>query len=226
MLEQVRQELLDHIRAAEISKAKSVVEDWTKNHGSESTLTDLVEPVLRYGGELWSRGEDLNLAQGYIATRVIEDSFASQLDRGAESRNAVKGPVILGNAEDDFHFLGRKMVTAFLRASGWQVIDLGNDVPAEDFVDRAVEADARIIGISAMTYTNARNIRRVRETIDERGLTDRIRLAVGGAVFVLRPELVEEVGGDGTAANAIDTPRLFDLLWSPTVEVPEAQQAT
>jgi methanogenic corrinoid protein MtbC1 len=56
------------------------------------------------------------------------------------------------------------------------------------------------------------NIRSVREELESRGLSGRIQLAVGGAVFRLRPELVEEVGGDGTAPSALQAPALFDRL--------------
>ncbi len=63
-----------------------------------------------------------------------------------------------------------------------------------------------------MMYSTASHIARVRAAIDDRGLTEQIRLAVGGAVFLLRPELVDEVGADGTAGNAMDAPVLFKRL--------------
>jgi methanogenic corrinoid protein MtbC1 len=105
------------------------------------------------------------------------------------------------------------MVAVFLRAAGWKVVDMGNDVAPADFVAAAVRHGARVIGVSAMMLTTAENIRAVREELDARGLSGRIRLAVGGAVFKLRPELVSEVGGDGTAPSAIQAPALFDILW-------------
>jgi methanogenic corrinoid protein MtbC1 len=111
------------------------------------------------------------------------------------------------------------MVGIFLRADGWEVHDLGNDVMPDAFVDKAVEKGARVIGVSAMMYTNARNIRRVREEIDRRGLTGKIQLAVGGAVFLVCPGLVEEIGGDGTAPSAIKTPQLFDQLWAQSLRL-------
>jgi hypothetical protein len=67
-------------------------------------------------------------------------------------------------------------------------------VDAKTFVDEAVRTGARVIGVSAMIYTTAENIRKVRQEIKTRGLEKRIKLAVGGAVFRLRPELVQKVG--------------------------------
>ncbi len=123
-----------------------------------------------------------------------------------------KGTAIIGNVEDDYHSLGRKLVGIFLLTAGWKVVDLGNDVAPATFVDAAIENKARIIGVSAMMFTTAQNILSLRKEIDQRGLKNKIKLAVGGAVFKIRPDLVSEVGGDGTAANAIDAPALFEKL--------------
>ena len=123
-----------------------------------------------------------------------------------------RGTAVLGNAEDDYHALGRRMVATFLRLEGWKVHDLGNDVLAATFVDEALATGASVIGVSAMMLTNAHNILRVREELDRRDLSGRVGLAVGGAVFALRPGLVNEVGGDGTALTAVDAPSLFDRL--------------
>jgi methanogenic corrinoid protein MtbC1 len=68
-----------------------------------------------------------------------------------------------------------------------------------------------------MMLTTAENVRALRNEIDARGLRGRVRLAVGGAVFKLRPELMDEVGGDGTASSAIQAPELFDRLWAASL---------
>jgi len=118
----------------------------------------------------------------------------------------------LGNVEDDFHPLGRRLVSIYSQASGWNVIDLGNDVPAELFIEKAIENDAGIIAVSAMMFTTAKNIVKVRQELEKNALSGKIKLAVGGAVFKLRPELVTEVGGDGTAPTAMGASDLFDRL--------------
>ena len=110
------------------------------------------------------------------------------------------------------------MVGTFLKAAGWQVYDLGIDVTPEEFISKALEVDARIIGASAMIFTTAMNTKKLRQKIDNRRLRGRLQLAVGGAVFKLRPELVEEVGGDGSTNNALNAPALFDELWSASLK--------
>jgi methanogenic corrinoid protein MtbC1 len=118
----------------------------------------------------------------------------------------------LGNVEDDFHPLGRRLVGIYAQAAGWNIIDLGTDVPAELFIEKAIEHNAAIIAVSSMMFTTAKNILKIREELDRQLLSGKIKLAVGGAVFKLRPELVAEVGGDGTADTALDAPGLFDRL--------------
>ena len=190
--------------AMELLDASAARLHWRK------TIKEVLEPALDEIGKRWA-AESISLAAGYLAGKIAEDALLKALE-AEEAVPQTKGPVVIGNVEDDFHSLGRKLVGIFLKAAGWKVIDLGNDVPAEDFVDAAVAGDAKIIGVSAMMLTTAENIRKIRFELDRRGLTGRILLAVGGAVFKIRPELVAEVGGDGTVASAVDAPRLMAEL--------------
>jgi methanogenic corrinoid protein MtbC1 len=216
----IQQSLIERIRLADRQGANALLDAWGAEYGYERLITDVLDPALIRIGEEWSASGTFSLAQVYIAAKVTEDvlsRIASMRKLSSEGRPPKKGPVVIGNIEEDFHALGRRMVGTFLRVEGWIVHDLGNDVPATVFVDKACEVSARVIGVSAMMMTTARNIRRVRDEIDRRGLTGRIRLAVGGAVFCVSPGLVEEVGGDGTAANALAAPGLFGRLWEQSV---------
>ncbi len=208
---QLRDDLFALMLEAERERAVSTLLEHARNHGFQSAVGDLLEPVLVRVGEEWCR-ERISLAQGYVAGKIAEDVLVAAATSHGDLLLDVKGPAVLGNVEDDYHSLGRKMVAVFLRAAGWKVVDLGNDVPAGGFVDAAVEHGARVIGVSAMMLTTAENIRAVRAELDARGLSGRVMLAVGGAVFKLRPGLVREVGGDGTAPSAIQAPALFDRL--------------
>lgn len=209
-IDTTRKELLQHILSGNREQAVALLDDWAARFHWQETISTLLEPTLDAVGKLWA-AEKISLAAGYMAGKIAEDVLL----KAAEVEEIVPetlGPVVLGNVEDDYHSLGRKLVSIFLRTSGWKVIDLGNDVPAETFVDVAVEHKATVIGVSAMMLTTAENIRAIRVEIDRRGLSGKIKLAVGGAVFRIRPELVAELGGDGTAASAVDAPRLMAEL--------------
>ncbi|MBF0505772.1 MAG: cobalamin-dependent protein [Nitrospirae bacterium] len=216
--EQARKSVIDAILKGERELANNLLDDYAVSRGHRTAMNEVLEPVLEEIGSRWAE-ENISLAQGYIAGKVAEDLLLKIHDAEQESpvKQADKGPVIVGNIEDDYHSLGRKLVSVFLQSAGWRVYDLGNDVTAEEFADKAVETGARVIGVSAMMYTTAANIRKVREELDRRKLSGRIKLAVGGAVFKLRHELAYEVGGDGTAANGFQSPQLFERLWQESL---------
>ena len=217
-----RAQILQAILDADRLEANRLVDEWALDHGYEKAVAELLLPILETVGVQWIRTRETSLAQAYVAAKVAEDVMTRVLEerqqRGGPAP-ALRGPVVVANIEDDYHPLGRKMVTAFLRLEGWEVHDLGVDVRAGAIVDAAVALGARVVGASAMMYTTARNIQALRDEIDRRGLTGRIQMAVGGAVFRLRPELVAEVGGDGTAPTALQVPALFEELWQRSLEV-------
>jgi methanogenic corrinoid protein MtbC1 len=203
----------DTINEGEKDDAVKLLSDWAKESSYKEVIFTVLEPLLIQWGKLWMQGK-LSLALGYLSGKVAEEFYliASQSEDFLDSKNQSKGTIILGNIEDDFHPLGRRLVNIFSKAAGWNTIDLGNDVPAELFVENAIENNADIIAVSAMMFTTAKNIEKIRKELDRQSLSGKIKLAVGGAVFKLRPELVTDIGGDGTADNAIDAPALFDSL--------------
>jgi methanogenic corrinoid protein MtbC1 len=217
----IQQSLIERIHLGDRVGANLLLDAWASKYGYEHLLEKVLDPTLILIGEEWCSSETFTLAQVYVAAKVTEDvlsKIVAQRKSSSEERPS-KGPVVIGNIEEDFHALGRRIVGTFLRTEGWIVHDLGNDVPAALFVDNAQKVGARVIGVSAMMMTTARNIKRVREEIDRRGLTGQIQLAVGGAIFRVCPGLVEEVGGDGTASNALGVAGLFDQLWEESARM-------
>ena len=220
MTARLQDRLVSAILDGNMPLANKLIDDWAPIHGHKRCITEVIIPVLEKIGELYAGKEDFSLAQGYVAGKIADD-IVTKLKTDQNStieETEAKGPVVIGNIEDDFHPLGKKMVLAFLRLAGWEVYDLGMDVMPEEFVDKALEVGAHVIGASAMMYETATNIKKLREEIDNRVLTGYLQLAVGGAVFKLRPELVKEVGGDGTAKSAIKAPALIEELWNNSIK--------
>jgi methanogenic corrinoid protein MtbC1 len=205
-------ELYRCMTASERRAALTLVDNLKRDGLSDVEVIERVlNPTLVKIGALWGKGS-VALSQTFVAAKIAEEILQRCLGGIAAGQTGSRGPVVIGNIEDDFHGLGRRIVSTFLRSYAWDVFDLGNDVPAEDFIDKALEVGAPVIGVSAMMQTTALGIRRVRELIDERGLNHRLRLAVGGAVFNWRPEIVTEIGADGTATNAAAADALFQRL--------------
>ena len=126
------------------------------------------------------------------------------IETGAPSR----GKVVIGSVRGDLHDIGKNLVGIMLKGAGFEVIDLGNDVAPESFVDAAAEHDATVIGMSALLTTTMSVMREVVELLGRRGMSDRVKVIVGGAP--LSAQFAGEIGADAygfDAANAVERVR-------------------
>ncbi len=115
------------------------------------------------------------------------------------------GKVVIGTVKGDMHDIGKNLVGIMLKGAGFEVIDLGSDVPAERFVDTAADEGASVIGLSALLTTTMAGMRAVVDLIRERGLDGDIRVIVGGAP--LSKAFAAEIGAAGygyDATSAVD----------------------
>jgi 5-methyltetrahydrofolate--homocysteine methyltransferase len=113
-----------------------------------------------------------------------------------------RGRVVIGTVKGDLHDIGKNLVGIMLEGAGFEVIDLGTDVPPGAFVDRAEAENADIIGLSALLTTTMANMRTVVETLRSRGLEERIRVVVGGAPVT--PEFAEDIGAHAYGHSSHD----------------------
>lgn len=174
-------------------------------------LLDVIQPSMRRVGDLWSR-QQASLTQYFVAGRIAEDvtdAIVPLLER--EGAGMGRGRVVIGTIAGDYHGLGRKIVSAFLRAVGVQVRDLGLDVAPARFVAAAREEGADIVAVSALMVHAVRQMGELRPMLDEQGARH-VRLLVGGAPFNYHKRLYREVGADATARNAGEAVRVVQEL--------------
>jgi methanogenic corrinoid protein MtbC1 len=148
---------------------------------------------------------DATISQHFIASKVAEEVTESMVLK-FKKKPGGEGTIVIGTAWNDFHGLGKKIVSGCLRAHLYNVHDLGLNVPAEKFVDAAVAENAGIIGVSTMMLHTAKGENGailVRKLLKERGLEDKIKLIVGGAPYRFDPDLYQEVGADSWAENGV-----------------------
>jgi 5-methyltetrahydrofolate--homocysteine methyltransferase len=115
------------------------------------------------------------------------------------------GRVVLGSVQGDLHDIGKNLVGIMLEGAGFEVVDLGNDVSAERFVDAAEAHGASVIGVSALLTTTMPVMKDVVELVLARGLNGRLSVIVGGAP--VSDAWAREIGADGygyDAANAVE----------------------
>ena len=118
---------------------------------------------------------------------------------GAERK--MLGKVVLGTVKGDIHEIGKTLVGTMLTANGFQVFDLGTDVPTMKFVDKAREVNADIVGLSALLTTTMTGQRQVIEALDEAGLKGKVKVMVGGAPVTR--SWADEIGAEGYSEDAI-----------------------
>lgn len=119
-----------------------------------------------------------------------------------------QGTVVLGTVAGDLHDVGKNLVAIMLQGAGFEIIDLGTDVPPDRFVDAAIEGGARIIGLSALLTTTMVRMKEVVDLIEHRGLHGRLLTIVGGAPVT--EEFAREIGADSygfDAASAVQRVR-------------------
>ncbi len=112
------------------------------------------------------------------------------------------GRILIGTVEGDMHDVGKNIVVLMLEANGFEVIDLGVNVPNNVFIDKAVENDVNVIGMSALLTTTMPNIGKIIEILKEKGLNGKFKIIIGGAP--INQTFADEVGVDAYGHDAID----------------------
>ena len=122
----------------------------------------------------------------------------------ASGRQAeVKGSIVLGVVEGDVHDIGKNMVKMMFEVAGWNVYDLGKDVPLDRFVEEQIRTDADVVGMSALMTTSMLAMPEIVKRL--RAKNPNVRIMLGGAP--INPDIVEKYGADGyakTAGTAVD----------------------
>jgi len=112
------------------------------------------------------------------------------------------GTYLIGTVEGDIHDIGKSIVTAMLTAEGFDVVDLGVDVPDQLFVEKTKEIKPPILGLSALMTTTRTKQKDVIDALRRAGLKDAVKVMVGGATVT--PEWAQEIGADAYGEDAID----------------------
>lgn len=121
-----------------------------------------------------------------------------------------KCKVAIGVVEGDTHDIGKNLVKIMLEASGYEMIDLGRDVPIQDFVDAVVNDGARAVALSTLMSTSMANMGKVVQKLEEAGVRDQVKVIVGGGP--LSSAYAKKIGADGYSDSAVEAVELLDGL--------------
>ena len=123
----------------------------------------------------------------------------------AEANVKAKGKVVIGTVKGDLHDIGKNIVGMMLQGAGYEIVDLGADVPKEKFIESVEKEDAQLVGMSALLTTTMIYMQEVIQGLKDAGLRDKVRVIIGGApVTQAYADKIEADGYAPDAASAID----------------------
>lgn len=188
---------------------KKAVETWNRElarEAAEEALRLNIDPLEAIENGL---GKGMNsiskrfnegkifLPQVLAASQAMEEGMKVFEPYLFQGNMPFKGTIVIGTVQGDIHEIGKHVVCAFLRGSGYRVYDLGKDVPPEEFINSAKEKNAQIIGASALMTTTLIGQKRIVEILKEERMFG-VKTIFGGACCT--PKWVESFGGDAHCA--------------------------
>jgi corrinoid protein of di/trimethylamine methyltransferase len=154
---------------------------------------------MRIAGELFDRGE-VFLPELIIASEAMVSAVKILESALPEAQEHKMGTVVIGTIEGDVHDIGKGIVATMLRVYGFEVHDLGRDVPIKKFVEKAKETNADIVGSSALMTTTMVGQKTLERELQQAGLN--VKTMLGGAVVTQR--WADKIGADAYGENAME----------------------
>jgi len=177
---------------------------------SLAIINDGLVEGLRKMGDMFEKGK-IFIPHLMVAAEIVEKNSARLrplLDAG--SGGAGKGTVVIGTVEGDIHDLGKSLVGTLLSIAGYNVVDLGKDVPCGTFLESVQKEKADFLFLSALMTTTMVKQEEMIHLLKEKGLTDQVKVAVGGAPVNL--VWSRKIGAAGYAPDAVEAVRMAERL--------------
>jgi len=147
-------------------------------------------------GELVMAGEVVKTGMTRVSA-VMDPAKAKQ-----------KGKVVIATVEGDIHEIGKNILGMILSTAGWEVIDLGVNVPAATIIETVKSSGSQFIGLSVLLTTMIGEIKKVVDGLTEAGLREQVRIAIGGACC--SQDLADRMAVDAYGETAVEGTRIFD----------------
>jgi methylmalonyl-CoA mutase cobalamin-binding domain/chain len=184
--------------------------DWAKEILSgEVGVTDffnmIFTPAMAAVGDKFGRMEIFlpELMDAADRAQAISDQVVQPMLAASDSdQEIIRGKIVIGSVKGDLHDIGKNMVVLMLRVNGFEVFDMGVDVPPRDMLDKAKEVGADIVGLSSLMTTSMPYMKECVELRDGFGLKDDFSVIVGGAPITA--DYSAEIGADAFGNDAVD----------------------
>ncbi len=161
-------------------------------------LYDGMIPAIQEVGKQFEVGKAF-VPEMLVAARAMQGGLDLIKPLLAQNNVEPLARAVIGTVKSDIHDIGKNMVAMMWEGAGFEVVDLGVNVPPQKFVD-AVQNGARLVGISALLTTNMTNIPMTIQALQDAGLREQVKIMIGGAPITA--EFAQQIGADGYAADA------------------------
>lgn len=155
--------------------------------------------VMEMIGEKFKTG-DVFIPEVLLSARAMNEALTVLEPYLASEKREVSGKVLIGTVRGDMHDIGKNMVITMLRGVGFEIRDMGINLPTEKIVEQVSEYKPDLLGLSALLTTTMPEMRKVIELLEARGLRDTIKIMVGGAP--VNEKYAKNIGADGYAPDA------------------------
>ena len=172
---------------------------------ADEILKNGLIPAMSEVGRLFEEGEYF-VPEMLVAARAMKGGLEILKPLLVEEDVKPIGKVVIGTAKGDLHDIGKNLVAMMMEGAGFEVFDLGTDVPPDEFVEQAKNIGADIVAISALLTTTMTNMAEVVKLITEAGLREQVKILIGGAPIT--EEFTRKIGADGYAQDASQAAKL------------------
>lgn len=187
-------------RAQAMTQTEKIIKDALDNNiPAISILNEGLVPAMSIIGDKFSESE-IYIPDVLIAARAMQFGMDILRPLLTDDKATYRGTVVIGTVKGDLHDIGKNLVKYMLQGGGFNVIDLGNDVSPEKFIDAVRVHNPQIIAMSALLTTTMGSMKDVIDATEEAGIRDRLKIMIGGAPVT--QEFADKIKADGYAKDA------------------------
>ncbi len=175
----------------------------------EIILNDGMISAMKEVGRRFEEG-DYYVPEMLVAASAMQAALSLLKPRLVENNVKSAGKVAIGTVKGDLHDIGKNLVALMLEGAGFEILDLGVDVPPEKFVEAISAGDVNIVALSALLTTTMPNMKTTIESIEQAGLRGQVKIIIGGAPVT--QGFASQIGADGFSADASSAANLAQSL--------------
>jgi len=196
LLESIKESIIGMDREKVVELTRKALDEGIK---PEKLLDEALTPGMDIVGEEYEKNIRF-IPEMLMSAEALRGAMELLKPTLTKSELSKAGKVVMGTVEGDIHDIGKQIVCMMLEGAGFEVYDLGIDIPVDKFVEKVKQEKADIVGMSAFLTTTGLRFPEVVEALQEAGIREQVKVMIGGAAA--SGEYAETIGADGYGANA------------------------